>query len=103
IAAMIETNLFGIEIESENTQMIMDISRQFPLFMIIPALIAPILEGVIFRKIIFGTFYKRMNFFLAALLSSFIFGVIHGEPVHLLVYASMGFVFAYLYVKTKRI
>ena len=103
IAAMIEMELFGISPGSENTQQIMDISRAAPLFILIPAIIAPILEEIIFRKIIFGSLYKRMNFFFAGLLSALIFGFIHGEPQHILIYASMGFVFAFLYVKTKRI
>ncbi|MBN6205184.1 CPBP family intramembrane metalloprotease, partial [Ralstonia pickettii] len=49
----------------------------------------------------------RINFrchsLLAALLSGLIFGVIHMELSHLLAYTSMGIVFAFLYVKTKRI
>ncbi|MEC5425906.1 type II CAAX endopeptidase family protein [Virgibacillus sp. C22-A2] len=103
VAAMIEIEVFGIDPGSENTQVIMDVARAAPLFMIIPAVIAPILEEIIFRKIIFGGLYERTNFFIAALLSALIFGIIHGEPQHILVYASMGFVFAFLYVKTKRI
>ncbi|GAB3799381.1 lysostaphin resistance A-like protein [Virgibacillus kimchii] len=103
IAVLIEMELLGIEPGSENTQAIMDIARYSPLFMVVPAIIGPILEEIIFRKIIFGELYKKMNFFFAALLSSFIFGIIHGEPQHLLIYATMGFVFAFLYVKTKRI
>lgn len=103
IAASIETNLFGIEAGSENTSMIMDIARNTPIFMVIPMFFAPILEEIVFRKIIFGSLYKRMNFFFAALLSALVFGIIHQEPLHILIYASMGFIFAYLYVKTKRI
>jgi len=103
IAVYIETMIIGVEIGSENTGMIMNISRSFPLFMIVPALVAPFLEEIVFRKIIFGTLYKKSNFIIAALASSFIFGIIHGEPEHVLIYSSMGLVFAYLYVKTKRI
>ncbi|WP_269411328.1 CPBP family intramembrane glutamic endopeptidase [Lentibacillus daqui] len=103
IAVWIETKLLGIQSSSENTNMIINISRMAPLFVIIPALIAPILEEIIFRKIIFGWFYKRMNFFFAALLSALIFAIIHQEPEHLLIYASMGFVLAFVYVQTKRI
>ncbi|MEN1969478.1 type II CAAX endopeptidase family protein [Lentibacillus sp. N15] len=103
IATLIEMNVFGITVDSKNTDQIITISRSYPLFVIIPALIAPILEEIIFRKIIFGWFYKRMNFFFAALLSALIFAIIHQEPEHILVYASMGFVFAFVYVKTKRI
>ncbi|MFS0752777.1 CPBP family intramembrane glutamic endopeptidase [Oceanobacillus sp. 1P07AA] len=102
IAAQIEIAI-GIDPGSENTQQIMDITRAAPIFMIVPAIFAPILEEIIFRKIIFGELYKRMNFFFAGLLSAVIFGFIHLDPTHILIYASMGFVFAFLYVKTKRI
>lgn len=103
ISANIEIQLLGITTSSENTQGIMDITRQIPLFMIVTAIFAPILEEIVFRKIIFGSLYKRMNFFFAGTISALIFGFIHLEPIHILVYASMGFVFAFLYVKTKRI
>lgn len=103
LSASIEIYILGIDPGSENTMEIMDIARSNALFILIPAIIAPILEEILFRKIIFGSFYKRMNFFLAALLSALIFGLIHMDPTHLLMYASMGFVFAFLYVKTKRI
>lgn len=103
IAGLIEIYVFGIKTSSENTQVLMSITRSIPLFMILTALIAPILEEIVFRKIIFGAIYKRTNFFIAGLISALIFGFIHGEPKHILVYASMGFVFAFLYVKTKRI
>ncbi|WP_010529431.1 CPBP family intramembrane glutamic endopeptidase [Lentibacillus jeotgali] len=103
IATMIETYVLGITPGSENTQMIMDITRTVPFFVIVTAIVAPILEEIVFRKIIFGELYKRMGFFLAAAISAFVFGIIHGEPEHILIYASIGFVFAFLYVKTKRI
>lgn len=103
LAASIEVYILGIKPGSENTMAIMEIARSNALFILIPAIVAPILEEIIFRKIIFGTFYKRMNFFFAALLSALIFGFIHMEPVHILMYATMGFIFAFLYVKTKRI
>lgn len=103
IAGMIEIYVLNIKTTSENTQQLMDITRSVPIFIILTALVAPILEEIVFRKIIFGTLYKRTNFFIAGLISALIFGFIHGEPKHILVYASMGFVFAFLYVKTKRI
>ena len=103
IAASIEVYVLGIDPGSENTMQIMDIARSNALFILIPAIVAPILEEIIFRKIIFGSLYKKMNFFLAALISALIFGVVHMDLTHLLIYAAMGFVFAFLYVKTKRI
>lgn len=103
ISVSIEVNLFNIKTNSENTADIMEITRQIPVFMLVTAIIAPILEEIVFRKIIFGSLYKRMNFFWAGTISALIFGFIHFEPIHILIYASMGFVFAFLYVKTKRI
>src|SRR5690606_33603888 len=50
LATLFEVYILGVEAGSENTANIMGISRAFPLFMIIPAIIAPILEEVIFRK-----------------------------------------------------
>lgn len=103
IAVSIEVKVFGIKTASENTALLMEITREIPLFIVVTTLIAPVLEEIIFRKIIFGSLYKRTNFFIAGTLSALIFGFIHGEPKHILIYASMGFVFAYLYVKTNRI
>lgn len=103
IAINIEIHVFNIRTTSENTALIMDITRQIPIFAVITAIVAPILEEIVFRKILFGTLYKHMNFFFAGLISALIFGFVHGEPIHILIYASMGFVFAFLYVKTKRI
>ncbi len=103
IAALIELNIFAIDPVSENTAEIMNVIDQAPIFLIIPAVFAPILEELIFRKIIFGTLHTKMNFFWAAILSSLGFAVIHLDLTHLLVYTGMGLVFSYLYVKTKTI
>jgi hypothetical protein len=101
-AANIE-RLIGIEVGSENTQQILSIIETFPIMIVVSSVIGPILEEIVFRKIIFGSFYKRFNFFLSALLSSVIFSFAHMEPEHTLLYSAMGFTFAYLYVKTNRI
>ncbi|MFC5713867.1 CPBP family intramembrane glutamic endopeptidase [Thalassorhabdus alkalitolerans] len=103
IAILIETYALGIDPGSENTQEILEIVRMMPFFAIIVALIGPILEEIVFRKVIFGALYKRMNFFFSALISALIFAVVHLDFEHLLVYMAVGFVFSYLYVKTGRI
>ncbi|MCW9134423.1 CPBP family intramembrane metalloprotease [Bacillus paramycoides] len=103
IAGMIEMRLLGITPGSENTARLMDIARTTPWFLIVISIIGPILEEIVFRKILFGTLYKKFNFFIAAIISSLVFAAIHFDFTHLLVYTSMGLVFAFLYVKTKRI
>ncbi|WP_282155912.1 CPBP family intramembrane glutamic endopeptidase [Cytobacillus gottheilii] len=102
IAANIEY-MIGIEMGSENTQQIMSIIETSSIVIIVVSIIGPILEEIIFRKIIFGSLHKRFNFFISALLSSVIFAAAHTEIEHLLLYSAMGFTFAFLYVKTKRI
>lgn len=102
-AANIEIKLFGVEPGSENTEMIVNVIEVTPLVILVTSIIGPILEEIIFRKILFGVLYVKTNFFVAALISSLLFSLLHGEPQHLLLYASMGFTFAFLYVKTKRI
>lgn len=103
IAALIETKLLGIPAGSENTMALMEVVRASPLFILLPVVFAPITEEIIFRKIIFGSIYKRTNFLVAVLISALIFGAFHFDFSHMLVYFSMGVVFAFLYVKTKRI
>lgn len=103
IAALIELHILGIEPGSENTTLIVDIIDMVPIFFIVPAIIGPILEELVFRKVIFGGLHKKMNFFFAASLSSIVFSVFHRDFEHILVYAAIGFIFAFLYVKTKRI
>jgi hypothetical protein len=102
IAIMIET-LLGVDVGSENTENILDLINVAPIMMFVPSIIGPILEEIIFRKIIFGFLYKKTNFFLAALISSIIFSAAHMEFEHLLLYSAIGFTFSYLYVKTDRI
>jgi membrane protease YdiL (CAAX protease family) len=103
LAANIEWHLLGIEPGSENTRRIVEIIRVTPILIIVTSIIGPILEEIIFRKIIFGTLYQKYNFLIAALISSLLFAVVHMELKHLLLYAAMGFTFAFLYAKTGRI
>jgi uncharacterized protein len=102
IAASIE-NMLGIEMGSENTKQIIRIIEAFPAMIFVSSVLGPILEEIIFRKIIFGSLHKRLNFFLSALISSIVFALAHMEPEHILLYSAMGFTFAFLYVKTQKI
>lgn len=103
IVANIEYRLLGIEIGSENTQNIIRLIQASPIVIIISSIIGPILEEIVFRKIIFGELHKRINFVLSGLISSVIFSIAHTDFNHILLYTAMGFTFAFLYVKTKRI
>lgn len=103
VAALIELHVLNIEPGSDNTAGITNIIKSIPVFFIIPAIVGPIMEELVFRKVIFGALHKKMNFFFAALLSSAVFSVFHMEFEHFLIYAAIGFIFSFLYVRTKRI
>ncbi|TDQ35230.1 CPBP family intramembrane glutamic endopeptidase [Aureibacillus halotolerans] len=103
IAAAIETYIFRVPVGSENTAGLMNIYEAAPLFVLYMVFFAPVFEELIFRKIIFGQVYKKTNFFIAGIVSSLAFAVLHMDFTHLLIYTSMGFVFAFLYVRTQRI
>src|SRR5690625_442850 len=103
ISVVIEFYVLKIDVGSENTDLIVQLARIITLFIIIHAVVGPILEELVFRKVIFVSLHKKINFFWAALLSFIIFAIMHMDFSHLLIYITMGFVFAFLYVKTKRI
>lgn len=103
VASLIEVYVLGIEPGSENTQMIMDITRIAPIMVVTSVLLAPILEELVFRRVIFGSLIQTQNFWVAALISAFVFALIHRDFTHLLVYTVMGLIFSFLYYKTKRL
>lgn len=102
ISVQIEVAL-GIAPGSENTEAIMEITRVAPIMMVSSVLLAPILEELIFRRIIFGSLIQKYNFFISTIISAFIFGLVHMEFIHILIYTATGFVFSFLYYKTKRL
>lgn len=103
IANIIYTAIIGELEQSQNTVEIMKIARAYPIFIIIVAIIGPILEEIIFRKIIFGEIFKRSNFWVAGVISGLIFAVVHNDFTHLHIYFVMAFMFAFIYVKSNRI
>lgn len=101
-ASIIEVNFLGSSMESENTQFIMEVVRNYPLFLLLVGMAGPIMEEFVFRKAMFGLLIDRIGGIGAAVISSLLFAFIHFDGL-LLVYSSMGLVFAWLYFKTKNI
>lgn len=102
IAITIESYL-GVKTGSNNTESILSLIKIAPFMILVTTIIGPILEEVIFRKIIFGALYKKFGFFISALISSVLFSAAHMEFEHLLLYSAIGFTFSYLYVRTNTI
>ncbi|TCP19730.1 hypothetical protein EV207_15915 [Scopulibacillus darangshiensis] len=102
IAGAIEQGLFGEPTKSENTTQIMNLTKVSPYIILVVGIIGPILEEVVFRKVIFGSLYRKLNFFIAGLISSLLFAAAHMDK-HILIYTFVGFTLAYLYKHTGRI
>src|SRR5699024_2318469 len=88
---------------SENSVIIVQIAKMNPLFIVSAAILVPILEEIIFRKILFGYLNEKFNVWIAAFVSSLIFGLLYIEMQTLIVYMVMRLVFYYIYWEMIRI
>lgn len=102
VGAYIEMKL-GIEAGSENTASLVEIAKLAPVMIIVIAVIGPILEEFVFRRVIFGSFFQVWGFWLSAIVSAIVFAAIHFDFTHILLYTICGLIFAFLYYKTKRL
>ena len=102
IGAYIEMAI-GIDPGSDNTQTFLKIAKIAPIMMLVIAVIGPILEELVFRRVIFGSLIQVQSFWLSAIVSGVIFAAIHLDFEHIILYTICGLIFAFLYYKTKRI
>ncbi|GGH83354.1 membrane protease YdiL (CAAX protease family) [Pullulanibacillus pueri] len=102
VASVIDVSLLGEPPKSENTEQIMDLVRITPFAAFVVAIVGPILEEIIFRKIIFGWISKKTNVWIGAIISALLFALLHMDK-HIIIYGGIGCTLAFLYVKTKRI
>ncbi|WP_431028196.1 lysostaphin resistance A-like protein [Lysinibacillus sp. LZ02] len=102
VGASIEM-LLGIEAGSENTATLVEIAKLSPVMIIVIALIGPILEEFVFRRVVFGSLIQVQNFLFSAVISAVVFAAIHFDFTHIILYTICGLIFAFLYYKTKRL
>lgn len=95
--------ILGIEAGSENTASLVEIAKLSPIMIVVIAIIGPILEEFVFRRVIFGSFFQVWGFWLSAIVSAIVFAAIHFDFTHILLYTICGLIFAFLYYKTKRL
>src|SRR5699024_5518915 len=87
----------------ENTDFVVQLAQKNIWFLLLPAILGPIIEELVFRKVIFGSLRNRMGVHASAVVAALIFAVVHMDLEHTLIYFVMGLVFTFLYVKTNRI
>lgn len=63
-------------------------------------LVAPLVEEVVFRGLLFGALAGRLGVLASALLSALLFGLVHGDPVLFPSLAALGFIAALAYAAT---
>lgn len=102
VAAYIEY-LIGITPGSENTAVFVEIAKAAPIMIVVIAIIGPILEELVFRRVIFGSLVQVQGFWISAIISAIIFAAIHFDFTHILLYTVCGLIFAFLYYRTKRL
>lgn len=102
IGAYIELAL-GIDMGSENTEAIMSVTKVAPIMIIATVFLGPVLEELVFRRVIFGSIIQNYNFWIASIISAIVFAAIHMDFTHILLYTICGMIFAFLYHKTKRL
>lgn len=103
IASLIEMKVLGIEPGSENTMSLVSVAEVVPLTILAIVFFGPVMEELVFRRVVFGSLNQTTNFFIATAISALVFALVHLEFSHLLVYFSTGLVLAFIYQKTKRI
>lgn len=99
IVVLIEVFVFKMPMESENTQNIAAIIRNSPFFMLAVMIGGPIMEEFVFRFSIINFLNQKLNIWVSAIISSFLFAAIHNDG-HYLRYGSLGFLFFLVYKKT---
>lgn len=62
--------------------------------------IAPVVEEVIFRGLLFGALAGRLGVLASAVISALLFGAVHGDPVLFPALAAIGFIGALAYAAT---
>lgn len=103
LAGVLNMFLFGVEPGSDNTAILSDIAKISPIIIISMVIFAPLLEEIIFRRVLFGGLYHKTNFWIATIVSALVFAVVHMELENTLVYMAPAFAFSFVYYKSKRL
>ena len=76
VVSLIYTLVLGQQQQSPNTERLMAIAKQMPVFIILISVVGPILEEFVFRKVLFGELYNAIKgnrivaFLIASIVSS---------------------------------
>lgn len=87
---------------SVNTSQLLAIGQRYPFYYLAIIIAAPIMEELVFRKVLFGNLVPITGGVGAAVISSILFGFAHLDG-HMILYSFIGLFFCWLYNHTGRI
>jgi membrane protease YdiL (CAAX protease family) len=102
------TIVLGSNPTSQNTATLVTLAKTNPFFILAITVGAPIMEELVFRKVLFGNLSamfgaeSSLGFTIMAIISSLAFAFMHNDS-HIFLYAAIGLLFCWLYKKTGRI
>jgi uncharacterized protein len=99
----IQIYVFDFIPASLNTNQILNTVKSSPGMIVFICLVCPILEEIVFRKMIYDSLKRRIGVLAAASVSAFLFSLIHFDFANLLVYMLIGLIFSWIYIKSKNI
>lgn len=99
IIIFIVNNLFF----QSNEEIRGNIVQDFPIILFIFVFIGPILEELIFRRILLVMFFKKLSFFTSTLIVSILFAVWHMSPTDIPLYLMVSIILSYSYYMTNRL
>lgn len=99
----------GGQTASQNTSSLLAIIKRYPLYTLAIVVGAPVMEEIVFRKVLFGNLATALHFMnpkvsqvVTALIASGLFAFAHADG-HLILYGAIGLWFCWLYQHTGRI
>lgn len=98
----IETTWLNQTATSQNTTAMLTIISHYPLYLLYVVLAAPIMEELVFRKVLFGNLITLISPIAAGIISCVLFSIVHADG-HYLTYAAIGAVLCLVYFFTGRI
>jgi membrane protease YdiL (CAAX protease family) len=97
---------FGVSqlgVEPQGVKQAIDLARQpgeLPKSLVVLAVLAPLVEELIFRGLLYGWIAGRWGTFAAWMVSSLAFAAAHYEPAHIVLVLPLGFFFGWLRRRT---
>ena len=103
VVVNIENHIFGVTGDMETKTKTLEMIQSNFLTVLIPVILVPAFEELVFRRVIFTALHEKYAFVLASIVSSGIFAIFHGSFVHFTTFFLVGIVLSFVYKKTDNI